>query len=146
MTLINEACSDTKTASHCRESIWGPLVATECATPGVIWTRTLEIFAVNPISTSSGFLTLLFAKRGYTGMPSTTRTFLWSNLAQIPVGKFVEISQIGHGIKSSAIPQLCRDDAEVKTWHLSPAMYPPPMWVGLKNDWWLPISDILYTY
>ena len=49
--------------------------------------------------------------------------------------KWNYFSQFGHGIQSSpAIPQHCEDNAEVKTWHLSPAN-PGPM--GGRGYKWL---------
>ena len=44
--------------------------------------------------------------------------------------------------KSPVVPRHCRDDAEVKTWHLSPAMtpaIPDPMGARLTYDWCITI-------
>ena len=46
----------------------------------------------------------------------------------------VHMYEFEHRIKSPSVPRHCRDDAEVKTWHLSPAI-PGPMGTGLTNDW-----------
>ena len=35
----------------------------------------------------------------------------------------------------SVVPPHCGDDAEVKTWHLTPAMSPTPMVPGLKTTY-----------
>ena len=46
----------------------------------------------------------------------------------------INLSRFGHRIKSPTIPWHYRDDAEVKTWHLSPTI-PCPMGAEVTNDW-----------
>ena len=83
----------------------------------------------------AGILTLLFAKPGY--MQSTAGTFYGQSPAkshaQILAGKCENILVglgIKFGIKRPAVLRYCGDDAEVKTWHLSPLF--APMGLGLQ--------------
>ena len=79
-------------------------------------------------------------------MLCTAGPILWSNPCKKPCSNpgrqmWNYPSRFGHGIKSPIFPRHCRDDAEAKTWHLSPAMPPlsPAPWgLGLQMTGALP--------
>ena len=73
--------------------------------------------------------TFLSAKPRY--MASIVGTFLGQSPAQMLAG-MCEITLAGFGVESCSMD--CRDDTEVKTWNLSPAI-PGPMRARLTSDW-----------
>ena len=48
-----------------------------------------------------------------------------------------------HGIKSSVVSRYCRDDAEVRTWHLSPSTSPLFQTPGAYKSliWWINLHE-----
>ena len=73
--------------------------------------------------------------------PVLWRDFYGQSPAQILAGK-CEMTRIILGMegKVPAVPWHCRDNAEVKTWHLSPtvSLISPAQWgCGLTIDWYI---------
>ena len=84
-----------------------------------------------------GIFTFLYAKP--VCMPSTAGTLFMVKV--MPKSQQVNVKLLwrvwsggfGHGLKSPTVKRHCRNDDELKTWLLSPAIFPP--WAGLTNDW-----------